>query len=131
MDSRWPLMHSDRLPCDEKYVQVRLKDVKRGTYKLQIETKFDFSSYSYTLIDNYFHSETPLRPGKEIDLEITDDPTSKSSDRLALRLNEIIPIDSLYVRAQSSVCGGAIVSGNYSKCLKRVYIIPFGKMGVA
>jgi hypothetical protein len=99
----------DSLPCGEKYVQLRLRDVKRGTYKIHLETKFDFKTYTYTLIDNYFDSETLLLPGKEIDLEITDDPRSKSADRLALRLKELIPMDSLEVRAPSVVCHSAAI----------------------
>jgi hypothetical protein len=97
------------LPCGEKYVQIRLKDIKRGSCKFRLETKFDFCTYNYTLIDKYFHSETPLRSEQEVSIEITDDPPSVSADRFVLRLNEIMPTDSLHVMAPWTVCNDAAI----------------------
>jgi hypothetical protein len=53
----------DNLPCGEHIVKVKVKDLKRGNYKLAIDTRFEFASYKYTWIDSYFNTETEIRMG--------------------------------------------------------------------
>ena len=99
----------ESLPCGEKYVDVRLKDLKRGTYKLSLDTRYEFGAYSYTWIDRYFDQEVTFPPGEEIEIEVTDDPASKSDDRFTLRLMEIKPADSQTVSAPISMCAKGII----------------------
>jgi hypothetical protein len=99
----------DSLPCGEKNVKVRVKDLKKGTYKLELDTRYDFSAYHYTWIDNYFGTETSLQPGEEIDIEVTGDSASKSPGRFTLRLNEIMPAGSQTVSAPTSVCTKKVI----------------------
>jgi hypothetical protein len=100
----------DSLPCGEKYVKVRVKDLKQGTYKLELDTRYDFGAYHYTWIDSYFGTETPLHPGEDINIEVTEDPVSKSLTRFALLLKEIIPADSQTVSAPTSMCTTGVIS---------------------
>lgn len=94
----------DGLPCGEHFVKVKVKDLKRGTYQIGIDTRFEFASYTYTWIDGYLNTEVELLPGSEIEIEITDDPASKSPDRFRLRLNEVQPTNSQNVVAPALVC---------------------------
>jgi len=92
------------LPCDTKVIPIRIKDLRRGSYKIELKTKFEFKNYTYTWIDQFHKVETTLKSGGEIDLEVTDDPESTKSDRFSIRLEEKIPSDSLIIVSPSILC---------------------------
>ena len=92
------------MPCDTKVIRIVIKDLKRGAYKIELQTKFDFKNYMYTWIDQFLDVETIMTSGGEIDLNVTDDPESAKSNRFSIRLEEKIPFDSLIVVAPPFLC---------------------------
>lgn len=94
----------NRMLCNNEIIQVGMKDLDLGTYSLSLVTKFDFTNFTYTWIDHHLKRETTLLPGKEITFEVTSNRGSSAFDRFALRLDELLPIDTLHVTASPVVC---------------------------
>ena len=94
----------EELPCNTSVIPIEIRDLKYGDYKIGLVTKFDFDNYNYTWIDHYLQTETKLTNGFELDIHVMADEKSFAKDRFAIRLEEILPLDSLMVIAPSTVC---------------------------
>lgn len=94
---------TDKMPCDT-VVQVHIKDLTPGVYHLGVTTKYEFSRYIYTLIDEFLRTETRLSIDQPFELTVTADPGSFASDRLSLRLVENKPSTDLTVVGPDASC---------------------------
>lgn len=95
---------TNRLPCDT-ILEIRLRDLLPGKYYVNLETRLDFSRYSFVLIDRFLKSEQELQTANPVELVVTDDKQSAAYNRIALRMKERPPkLDVLFV--DTLVCAG-------------------------
>ena len=99
---------TDKFPCDTT-IQIGLKDLVPGWYKLRLITKNDFSRYQYTLLDKFLDTETLLSADEATPLVVTSDPASYAFDRISLRMVEREPKTDIEIHGDDSACTGSVV----------------------
>ena len=99
----------NKFPCDT-IIQMGLKDLVPGWYKLRLITKNDFSRYQYTLLDKFLETETLLSPDEATPLVVTSDPASYAFDRISLRVVEREPNTDIEIHGDHSACTGSVVN---------------------
>jgi hypothetical protein len=99
---------TNRLPCDS-VIQVTLKDLTPGTYSINLTTRHNFSRYSYTLIDKYAVTETPLFPERPLKLLVNNDAKSSAVDRLSIQLTEHPPASNVSISDVYDACVDSVV----------------------
>lgn len=109
-DQRSMAIHAtDQLPCDT-VIQLGLKDLKPGTYKISLMARYEFSRYDYTILDKFLGTETILSPDQTAELMVTADTASSSYDRISIRVVERKPIVEKEIMAPLSACIGNVVT---------------------
>ncbi len=109
VDNKSLAIHAqDRMPCEE-IIRVELKDLKPGTYKLSLITKYEFANYSYRLIDNFLKTETVITSDRPLNLVVTQDNASYAVDRISLFVKEAPLKTDLQVVGPPVACSDEVV----------------------
>ena len=98
---------TDKFPCDTT-IQIGLKDLVPGWYKLRLITKNDFSRYQYILLDKFLNTETLLSADEATPLVVTSDPASYAFDRISLRVVERAPNAEIELIGEDRACIGSV-----------------------
>lgn len=73
-------------------VYIGLRNMANGSYRISLNPQGAFGQYIYRLEDAYARATEILLPGEEYVFEVNDDPQSKSSKRLCLKLFPYVPV---------------------------------------
>jgi hypothetical protein len=99
---------TDRFPCDTT-IQIGLKDLVPGWYKLRLITKYDFSRYQYTMRDKFLRTETLLTADEATPLVVTSDPASFAYDRISLHMVERELKSNIEIHGDNAACTDSVV----------------------
>src|SRR5690606_12918018 len=96
---------TDKPLCGET-LQLLIKDVQNGNYRLSSQALGLFTGYKVTLVDRYTNSNIELSSDQEYNFSVTDEVATKSQDRFSIILTEpVIDPGNLIAEKGSASCG--------------------------
>jgi len=84
---RMAIEATDRLPQDKEVFHLATTGLKPGQYAFSLTTKYDFTHYTYSLVDHFLDNETLLDESGPVPFEVTDLEGSAAWNRFSLRLD--------------------------------------------
>jgi hypothetical protein len=83
------IMATNRLLCSGSVLPIVIKDVPPGDYSFDLEKKFDYETYRFTLVDQWKETEYLLGEGREVPFRVSWSDTTGLSERFVLRVNAV------------------------------------------
>lgn len=104
---------TDKPLCGQP-LQLRIRDVTNGTYRIGARRTGLFEGYQVTLVDKYTNTNFELSSGDEYEYVVTNDAATKAQDRFSIILTEpTIDPGNLIAEIDERACEG----GNYKVTL--------------